>query len=88
MKAIGAVVSRWRVKRKEASNVRDQEEEVKGGDGLMGLGDVLQRLIPPDLMISPSNGQLVGFGRAVSDSGLTASIHDVVVKFNYKKDSS
>ncbi|CAI0425543.1 unnamed protein product, partial [Linum tenue] len=59
--------------------IRDQEEEEKGGDGLMGLGDVLQRLIPPALMISPSNGQLVGFGRAVSDSGLTASIHDVVV---------
>ncbi|CAI0425544.1 unnamed protein product, partial [Linum tenue] len=39
--------------------IRDQEEEEKGGDGLMGLGDVLQRLIPPALMISPSNGQLV-----------------------------
>ncbi|CAL1396670.1 unnamed protein product [Linum trigynum] len=29
MKVIGAVVSRWRVKQKEASNVRDQEEEVE-----------------------------------------------------------
>ncbi|KAK1570434.1 hypothetical protein Q3G72_001820 [Acer saccharum] len=33
------------------------------------------RLMP----VSPSNGKLVGFGRAVSDVGLTASIYDVVV---------
>ncbi|XP_021896172.1 uncharacterized protein LOC110813386 [Carica papaya] len=39
------------------------------------LGDLLQRVIP----VSPSNGQLVGFGRAVSDCGLTASIYDVMV---------
>ena len=29
--------------------------------------------------VTPSNGQLVGFGRAVSDLGLTASIYDVMV---------
>jgi len=29
--------------------------------------------------VSPSRDQLVGFGRAVSDYGLTASIYDVVV---------
>lgn len=29
--------------------------------------------------MSESNGQLVGFGRAVSDNGLTASIYDVAV---------
>ncbi|CAN1151468.1 Uncharacterized N-acetyltransferase ycf52 [Linum perenne] len=51
--------------------IREEEED--------GLGDLLQRLIPPALMISPSNGKLVGFGRAVTDVGLTASIHDVVV---------
>ncbi|XP_031278946.1 uncharacterized protein LOC116137398 [Pistacia vera] len=35
----------------------------------------MQRMMP----VTPSNGQLVGFGRAVSDAGLTASIHDVMV---------
>jgi hypothetical protein len=39
------------------------------GDG----GDWLTKLMP----VSPFNGQLVGFGRAVSDSGFTASIYDV-----------
>ena len=39
------------------------------------LGNLMERLIP----VSPSNGKLVGFGRAVSDVGLTASIYDVVV---------
>ncbi|KAA8539724.1 hypothetical protein F0562_026416 [Nyssa sinensis] len=43
---------------------------------LMGVGgDWFQRVMP----VTPSNGQLVGFGRAVSDSGLTASIYDVMV---------
>ncbi|KAK4784145.1 hypothetical protein SAY86_018513 [Trapa natans] len=36
----------------------------------------LRRMVPA---VSPYNGQLVGFGRAVSDAGLTASIHDVMV---------
>ncbi|KAL6977583.1 hypothetical protein U1Q18_026377 [Sarracenia purpurea var. burkii] len=39
-------------------------------------GDWLRRVVSP---VTPSNGQLVGFGRAVSDYGLTASIYDVVV---------
>lgn len=39
------------------------------------LGDILGRAIP----VTPSNGQLVGFGRAVSDQGLTASIYDLMV---------
>ncbi|KAK0591778.1 hypothetical protein LWI29_007875 [Acer saccharum] len=39
------------------------------------LGNLMDRLMP----VSPSNGKLVGFGRAVSDVGLTASIYDVVV---------
>ncbi|XP_019086871.1 PREDICTED: uncharacterized protein LOC104718313 isoform X1 [Camelina sativa] len=39
------------------------------------LGDLLQNAIP----LTPSTGQLVGFGRAYSDHGLTASIHDLMV---------
>ncbi|KAL2526871.1 Acyl-CoA N-acyltransferases (NAT) superfamily protein [Abeliophyllum distichum] len=43
---------------------------------LMGIGgDWIKRVIP----VTPDNGQLVGFGRAVSDFGLTASIYDVMV---------
>ncbi|XAR66063.1 Glucosamine-phosphate N-acetyltransferase [Bertholletia excelsa] len=38
-------------------------------------GDWFWRLVP----VTPSNGQLVGFGRAVTDYGLTASIYDVMV---------
>lgn len=41
-----------------------------------GLGGFFERLVTP---ASPNNGQLVGFGRAVSDQGLTASIYDVMV---------
>lgn len=42
--------------------------------------------------VSPSRDQLVGFGRAVSDFGLTASIYDVMVTlianiFKMKKQS-
>lgn len=45
---------------------------------LIGIGgDWIQRLMP----LSPANGLLVGFGRAVSDAGLTASIYDVMVIF-------
>lgn len=39
------------------------------------LGDMFQDVLP----LTPSNGQLVGFGRAYSDYGLTASIHDLMV---------
>ncbi|XP_071686262.1 GCN5-related N-acetyltransferase 3, chloroplastic [Rutidosis leptorrhynchoides] len=38
-------------------------------------GDWYRRMIP----LTPLSGQLVGFGRAVSDHGLTASIYDVMV---------
>ncbi|XP_059666877.1 GCN5-related N-acetyltransferase 3, chloroplastic-like [Cornus florida] len=41
---------------------------------LVGI-DWFQRVMP----VTPSNGRLVGFGRAVSDCGLTASIYDVMV---------
>lgn len=41
------------------------------------MGDLLlQRVLEP---VGPSNGDMVGFGRAVSDLGLTASIYDVMV---------
>ncbi|KAI3991278.1 hypothetical protein MKX01_034597 [Papaver californicum] len=39
------------------------------------FGELFQKAIP----VNESNGRLVGFGRAVSDNGLTASIHDVMV---------
>ncbi|CAL9226142.1 unnamed protein product [Arabidopsis halleri] len=39
------------------------------------LGDLFQNALP----LTPSTGQLVGFGRAYSDYGLTASIHDLMV---------
>lgn len=48
------------------------------GEG--SLGDMFQDVLP----LTPSNGQLVGFGRAYSDYGLTASIHDLMVLFVYK----
>ncbi|XP_031108278.1 uncharacterized protein LOC116012765 [Ipomoea triloba] len=38
-------------------------------------GDWVRTAMP----VTPANGQLVGFGRAVSDSSLTASIYDVMV---------
>ncbi|GFY82026.1 acyl-CoA N-acyltransferases (NAT) superfamily protein [Actinidia rufa] len=43
---------------------------------LMGLGGEWFRRVVP---LTPSNGRLVGFGRAVGDCGLTASIYDVMV---------
>lgn len=48
------------------------------GEG--SLGDMFQDVLP----LTPSNGQLVGFCRAYSDYGLTASIHDLMVLFIYK----
>ncbi|KAK1399730.1 Glucosamine 6-phosphate N-acetyltransferase [Heracleum sosnowskyi] len=47
----------------------------KEDEGLEGGGDWLQRMMP----LSPANGRLIGFGRAVSDFCLTASIYDVMV---------
>lgn len=53
----------------------DNDDCTAKSSPMMGLGDILQRAIP----VTPSNGQLVGFGRAVSDQGLTASIYDIMV---------
>ncbi|GAB2273956.1 hypothetical protein Dimus_008726 [Dionaea muscipula] len=49
------------------------EEAEQGGDA-GGLG-WWEKWLP----VTPGNGQLVGFGRAISDLGLTASIYDVMV---------
>ncbi|CAH9121587.1 unnamed protein product [Cuscuta epithymum] len=43
---------------------------------LSGIGGDLVRILSP---VTPSNCKLVGLGRAVSDSALTASIYDVMV---------
>lgn len=51
----------------------------QSGDDSSFLGNLTERIIP----VSPSNGQIVGFGRAVSDGGLTASIYDVMVILLY-----
>ncbi|RYQ84604.1 hypothetical protein Ahy_B10g104041 [Arachis hypogaea] len=46
-----------------------------GDDGSFGMDDLVECVTP----VTPSDGELVGFGRAVSDCGLTASIYDVMV---------
>ncbi|KAF2540154.1 hypothetical protein F2Q68_00029558 [Brassica cretica] len=61
--------------------VEDAEEETlssslrKQNKDESSLGDMFQDVLP----LTPSNGQLVGFGRAYSDYGLTASVHDLMV---------
>nr|CAD1817449.1 unnamed protein product [Ananas comosus var. bracteatus] len=53
----------------------DRDDE-RDGPGLgLGFEELFERALP----VSGSDHRLVGFGRAVSDGGLTASIHDVVV---------
>ncbi|XP_010536757.1 PREDICTED: uncharacterized N-acetyltransferase ycf52 [Tarenaya hassleriana] len=47
----------------------------KGNKVVSPLRGVFRDVLP----VTPSNGQLVGFGRAVSDCELTASIYDVMV---------
>ncbi|KAI6676036.1 hypothetical protein NL676_036832 [Syzygium grande] len=42
----------------------------------VGIGGLVSKMLP---RVDPSDGRLVGFGRAVSDLGLTASIYDVMV---------
>ncbi|XP_008788100.2 uncharacterized protein LOC103705960 isoform X1 [Phoenix dactylifera] len=51
--------------------VEDDQNEILGA----GIANFFERALP----VPESDGRLVGFGRAVSDGGLTASIHDVVV---------
>ncbi|XP_057980142.1 GCN5-related N-acetyltransferase 3, chloroplastic [Malania oleifera] len=47
--------------------------------------DFLDALRDTLMPVTPFNGQLVGFGRAVSDNGLTASIYDVMVDPSLRK---
>lgn len=49
-----------------------------GGAGERDEG-LFGRISPPPARVGPGNGRLVGFGRAISDLGLTASIYDVMV---------
>ncbi|XP_019430951.1 PREDICTED: uncharacterized protein LOC109338220 [Lupinus angustifolius] len=53
----------------------DADEAIKMSSSVMGVAGLLQSVTP----VTPSDGELVGFGRAVSDFGLTASIYDVMV---------
>ncbi|MED6220264.1 hypothetical protein PIB30_043298 [Stylosanthes scabra] len=46
-----------------------------GDDEGFGVVDLVESVTP----VTPLDGELVGFGRAVSDCGLTASIYDVMV---------
>ncbi|KAH6792746.1 hypothetical protein C2S52_003223 [Perilla frutescens var. hirtella] len=43
---------------------------------VVGIGGNWIRRVAP---VTPENGRLIGFGRAVSDLGLTASIYDIMV---------
>ncbi|KAK4353143.1 hypothetical protein RND71_028661 [Anisodus tanguticus] len=53
------------------------------GSGLTGIGgDWIGKVVP----VTPGNGELVGFGRAVSDTGLTAAIYDVKRKLGLEFD--
>lgn len=53
--------------------------QIGGGDvGEREIG-VLGRVLSAMARVTPENAELVGFGRAVSDLGLTASIYDVMV---------
>lgn len=54
----------------------DLSEEVESLESVKEGAEWFQRLMP----LSPANGRLIGFGRAVSDFCLTASIYDVMVK--------
>ncbi|GAV75203.1 Acetyltransf_1 domain-containing protein [Cephalotus follicularis] len=54
-------------------NFIDTEKKVE----TLSVRNLFDNLVP--VSVTPSNGKLVGFGRAVSDIGLTASIYDVMV---------
>ncbi|XVE90938.1 hypothetical protein DITRI_Ditri20bG0115600 [Diplodiscus trichospermus] len=58
---------------KTTKQTQNQEQQNQTSKGI--VGDMMESVMP----VSPSTGQLVGFGRAVSDLGLTASIYDVMV---------
>lgn len=55
--------------------------QIDSGDGGRSERDkwLFERMLRAPVRVAPGNGDLVGFGRAVSDLGLTASIYDVMV---------
>ncbi|KAF8028181.1 hypothetical protein BT93_E0938 [Corymbia citriodora subsp. variegata] len=53
----------------------DLSEEEAEQSAAVGIGGLVSKVLP---RVDPSDGRLVGFGRAVSDLGLTASIYDVM----------
>lgn len=55
--------------------------QIDSGDGGGSERDkwLFERMLRAPVRVAPGNGDLVGFGRAVSDLGLTASIYDVMV---------
>ncbi|ONK78328.1 uncharacterized protein A4U43_C02F17390 [Asparagus officinalis] len=55
--------------------LKGDESPIEGYSTGFGFKEVYERMVS----VPDSDHQLVGFGRAVSDGGLTASIHDVVV---------
>ncbi|EOY20230.1 Acyl-CoA N-acyltransferases superfamily protein, putative isoform 5 [Theobroma cacao] len=56
-----------------AKQIQNQENQKQMSKGF--VGDLMESVMP----VTPSDAKLVGFGRAVSDLGLTASIYDVMV---------
>ncbi|KAF8102933.1 hypothetical protein N665_0190s0050 [Sinapis alba] len=65
----GAVLCSEEESLSSSSDLRRQNKD----EGSLGV--MFQDVLP----LTPSNGELVGFGRAYSDYGLTASIHDLMV---------
>lgn len=63
-----------------SSFLKEKQQQQK--KKIVGFGELLQNVVMP---VTPLNSQLVGFGRAVSDLGLTASIYDVMVYINQIK---
>ncbi|CAB4301559.1 unnamed protein product [Prunus armeniaca] len=59
-----------------SSSCLKEKQQQQQKKKIVGFGELLQNVVMP---VTPLNSQLVGFGRAVSDLGLTASIYDVMV---------
>ncbi|XP_057778483.1 GCN5-related N-acetyltransferase 3, chloroplastic isoform X2 [Salvia miltiorrhiza] len=56
--------------------VASQTSTPENAPSVAGVGGNWIRKVAP---VTPENGRLIGFGRAVSDLGLTASIYDIMV---------
>lgn len=55
--------------------------EIQSSTSAVGIGGNWMRKVAP---VTPENGRLIGFGRAVSDLGLTASIYDIMVHPSFR----